>query len=135
VAPAEFLSESAYCPLPTLVQSARELFKEGKIRSIHRARAATAPAVWEVISIAHEAARTRTRRLVLLTGVPGAGKTLVGLRVVHAPKAKRNWACPARGEVSRRIKPSGWRKGPAPRGLGRVGLSALRSFGAPAPAA
>ena len=84
VAPAEFLSESAYCPLPTLVQAARELFKEGKIRSIHRARAATDPAVGEVITIAHEAARTRTRRLVLLTGVPGAGKTLVGLRVVHA---------------------------------------------------
>jgi hypothetical protein len=84
VAPAEFLSESAYCPLPTLVQAARELFKDGKIRSIHRARAATDPAVSEVITIAHEAARTRTRRLVLLTGVPGAGKTLVGLRVVHA---------------------------------------------------
>jgi hypothetical protein len=84
VAPAEFLSESAYCPLPTLVQAARELFIEGKIRSIHRARAATEPAVGEVITIAHEAARTRTRHLVLLTGVPGAGKTLVGLRVVHA---------------------------------------------------
>jgi hypothetical protein len=84
VAPADFLSESAYCPLPTLVQSARELFNEGKIRSIHRARAATEPAVQKVIEIAHEAARTRTRKLVLLTGVPGAGKTLVGLRVVHA---------------------------------------------------
>ena len=42
------------------------------------------PAVKEVITIAHEAARTRTRRLVLLTGVGGAGNTLVGLRVVHA---------------------------------------------------
>ena len=31
-----------------------------------------------------EAARTKTRRLVLLTGVPGAGKTLVGLQTVHA---------------------------------------------------
>lgn len=30
------------------------------------------------------AARTQTRRLVLLTGVPGSGKTLVGLRLVHA---------------------------------------------------
>lgn len=80
----DFLSGSAYCPLPTLVQSARELFSEGKIRTIHRASAATDPAVREIITIAHEAARTKSRRLVLLTGVPGAGKTLVGLRAVHA---------------------------------------------------
>lgn len=79
-----FLAESAYRPLPTLVQAARELFQTGRLRPIHRARAATDPAVEEISRIIHEAAATRSRRLVLLTGVPGAGKTLVGLRVVHA---------------------------------------------------
>jgi Uncharacterized conserved protein (DUF2075) len=34
--------------------------------------------------IVHEAAAARTRKLVLLTGSPGTGKTLVGLRLVHA---------------------------------------------------
>ena len=34
--------------------------------------------------IVHEAARTKTRHLMLVTGVPGAGKTLVGLQTVHA---------------------------------------------------
>ena len=34
--------------------------------------------------IIHEAAQKKQRRLILLTGVPGAGKTLVGLRTVHA---------------------------------------------------
>lgn len=82
--PQAFLSHEAYCPLPTLVQAARELFQTGQLRPIHRARAATDPAVLEISSIIHEAARTRSRRLILLTGVPGAGKTLVGLRVVHA---------------------------------------------------
>ena len=36
-----------------------------------------------IIEICYEAASTRSRRLVLLTGVPGAGKTLVGLQLAH----------------------------------------------------
>jgi len=79
-----FLAESAYCPLPTLVEAARELFKTGELRQIHRARAATKPAVDEISRIIHVAAQTKSRHLILLTGVPGAGKTLVGLQTVHA---------------------------------------------------
>ena len=80
-----FLARDAYCPLPTLVQAARELFIDGKVRPIHRARAATDPAIDEIARIAHEAASTHTRHLVLVTGVPGSGKTLVGLSAVHNP--------------------------------------------------
>jgi len=79
-----FLSEDAYRPLPTLIQAARELFDRGDIRPIHRARAATDPAVEEICKIIHNAYETKTRKLVLITGVPGAGKTLVGLRIAHA---------------------------------------------------
>ncbi|MCA9309983.1 MAG: DUF2075 domain-containing protein [Phycisphaerales bacterium] len=79
-----FLQMEAYCPLPTLVQAARELMQSGTIREIHKARAMTQPAVDAISAIIHDAARTRTRRLVLLTGIPGAGKTLVGLQVAHA---------------------------------------------------
>lgn len=81
----EFLAKDAYCPLPSLVQAARELFLDGKIRPIHRALAETQPAIDAVSDIAHEAARTRTRHLVLVAGVPGSGKTLVGLSAVHNP--------------------------------------------------
>jgi hypothetical protein len=81
---AEFLDESAYRPLPTLVKAARELLQTGELRRIHRARAATEPALHAIRDIVHEAARTRTRHLILVTGVPGAGKTLVGLQTVHA---------------------------------------------------
>ena len=80
----DFLSENAYRPLPSLVEAARELFHSGELRTIHRARAATDPAVRTVRDIIYRAAATNTRHLVLLTGVPGAGKTLVGLRTVHA---------------------------------------------------
>ena len=82
--PRRFLSSDAYRPLPTLVAAARELFLKGTLRRIKRAAAATDGATDTIAAIIHEAARTRTRRLVLLTGVPGAGKTLVGLRLVHS---------------------------------------------------
>ena len=82
--PNAFLAETAYRPLPTLVQAARELFEKGDLREIRKARAATDPAVFKIKDIIHEAAANKTRRLILLTGIPGAGKTLVGLRAVHA---------------------------------------------------
>lgn len=79
-----FLTPSAYQPLPTLVKAARELFTSGKIPRIQRAAAATAPAVDLISKVCHTAAVTKSRHLVLVTGVPGAGKTLVGLQAVHA---------------------------------------------------
>lgn len=80
----DFLAEEAYRPLPSLVEAARELFHTGDLRAIKRARSATDPAVESIAAIIHEAAVTKSRRLVLVTGVPGSGKTLVGLRTVHA---------------------------------------------------
>jgi hypothetical protein len=79
----EFLSADAYSPLPSLVRAARDLFHHRPLPKIWRARAATDPAVDAIVQIARDAAATKTRRLVLLTGVPGAGKSLVGLRLVH----------------------------------------------------
>lgn len=81
---AEFLDEGAYRPMPTLVKAARELLQTGELRRIHRAQAATEPALHAIRDIVHDAVRNRTRHLILVTGVPGAGKTLVGLQTVHA---------------------------------------------------
>jgi len=82
--PEAFLREDAYRPLPTLVQAARELLESRSIRELWRSSSDTDRALEVVTRIAHEAAASQTRHLVLLTGVPGAGKTLVGLRFVHA---------------------------------------------------
>jgi hypothetical protein len=79
-----FLDAGAYRPLPTLVQAARELFTTGTLRDIWRARANTDPAIDQIETIVRGAAQAKRRRLILLTGVPGAGKTLVGLRLAHA---------------------------------------------------
>jgi hypothetical protein len=81
---AGFLSEEAYRPLPTLVRAARELFENGTLRRVKTAAAATDDATNCMLRLAREAASQGRRKLVLLSGVPGAGKTLVGLRLVHS---------------------------------------------------
>ena len=79
-----FLDPSAYRPLPSLVEAARELLEKGEISRIGSIDEKTQPTLELVSEIAREAARTRTRRLVLLTGLPGTGKTLVGLQLAHS---------------------------------------------------
>jgi hypothetical protein len=99
----EFLAQDAYSPLPTIVQAARELFHRRELPSIKRARAATDPALQYISAIARVAAASNTRHLALLSGVPGSGKTLVGLQLVHAhwlddlavPRANGRSASPA----------------------------------------
>ena len=80
-----FLSSEAYKPLPTLMEAARRLFFSRRPPQLWKSAANTDDAVGAIRKIATDARRTGTRRLVLLTGVPGAGKTLVGLRVAHSP--------------------------------------------------
>jgi hypothetical protein len=79
-----FLAADAYSPLPTIVEASRELMESGELRRVHEAAMKTEPALEEITRIIHEAARTKSRRLILLTGIPGAGKTLVGLQIAHA---------------------------------------------------
>jgi hypothetical protein len=79
-----FLDPSAYRPLPTIVEAARELMATGELRRIKRADAATRPTLEYVSNVAHEAAATKSRHLVLVGGSPGTGKTLVGLQLAHA---------------------------------------------------
>jgi len=79
-----FLAPEAYSPMPSLIDATRELFHSGTLREVWRAKAATEPAVEYIAAVAHKAAKEHTRHLILVTGVPGSGKTLVGMRAVHA---------------------------------------------------
>ena len=78
-----FLKAEAYKPLPSLVRAARELFNRKKPPQLWRSVADTDQAVVAVRNIVADACSSQRRKLVLLMGVPGAGKTLVGLRIVH----------------------------------------------------
>lgn len=76
--------EAPYAPLPGLVEAARMLYHGEALPRIKRAESAKIPEVVEyLVQVAHDAAREKRRVLVLLCGVPGAGKTLVGLQLAH----------------------------------------------------
>lgn len=82
----KFLQADAYRPLPSLVRAARELFFDKRPPQLWRSAANTDRTVDAVRRIIGESHATGTRRLILVRGVPGSGKTLVGLRVAHMPQ-------------------------------------------------
>lgn len=76
--------EANYAPLPTVIQAARTIFQQEALPDIKRAHSAGIPDLlaylYRLVETAHA---QKQRHLVLITGVPGAGKTLVGLQFVH----------------------------------------------------
>jgi len=87
---AEAWGKSAYRPTPTIVQAARALYAGHSVDAISRSDAGarnlrvTARRVEEVIE---EARSSNEKAIVFVTGVPGAGKTLVGLDVATRRRA------------------------------------------------
>jgi hypothetical protein len=75
--------KSEYAPLPSLIQSAQLLFKEKQFPQIKKANSAGIPMTLEKLhQIATQSQLDNSHHLALITGVPGAGKTLVGLQFV-----------------------------------------------------
>jgi DUF2075 family protein len=75
---------SEYRPVPNVIQAATSIFAGHDVRSIAQADASNlkdaATRLVQLIVAAREEGR---RALLFLTGVPGSGKTLAGLHVVH----------------------------------------------------
>lgn len=73
-----------YRPVPSIVQAATLIFAQHDVRAIARADATNlSDAAHRIVSLISTARRDGRRLLLMLTGVPGSGKTLVGLQVVH----------------------------------------------------
>jgi len=78
---------SPYHPTPSIIEAARALYSRHTVDSISRNDAgatnlrATSQAVDEIIERSRQ---HRERSVVFLTGVPGAGKTLVGLNIASS---------------------------------------------------
>jgi len=74
----------SYSPTPTIIEAARALYARHTVHDITRSDAGavnlavTSAAVEQIIAGARE---RRRKAIVFVTGVPGAGKTLVGLNV------------------------------------------------------
>ncbi len=74
---------SEYAPLPNLIQSAQLIFKERTFPQIKSAKSAGIPlTLQELKRIALIAQQNKSHHLVLISGVPGSGKTLVGIQFV-----------------------------------------------------
>ncbi|HEX3296835.1 MAG TPA: DNA/RNA helicase domain-containing protein [Nocardioides sp.] len=83
--------EAPYEPLPSLIDAARMIFREEPLPYIRSAQSAGIPEAVALLSrLAKEAERDSSRKLALLAGVPGAGKTLTGLQLVYDRVADRN---------------------------------------------
>lgn len=79
-----------YSPLPTLVKAARRIFDHEPLPSIRRTASAGIPQALDSLqSAAIAAERHGERHISLVTGVPGAGKTLVGLQLVYNTRFTR----------------------------------------------
>ncbi|HHT7200688.1 DUF2075 domain-containing protein [Bacillus paranthracis] len=76
--------ESAYEPLPTIVESARMIMEHRELPQIKQARSAGIPDALALLKqVALQAEREKEHILALVTGVPGAGKTLLGLQFTY----------------------------------------------------
>ena len=80
----EWWATSSYRPTPTIIEAARALYAHHSVEEIARHDAGaenlrvTSQHVEELVA---EAQRTKRKLICFVTGVPGAGKTLVGLNV------------------------------------------------------
>ena len=79
----KFLSADACQPSPSLVQAVREYFSRNALPRIKRIDEITNRTVERIVSEIHDAHSRRKRKLLLVSGVPGAGKTYVGLQIAH----------------------------------------------------
>lgn len=88
---------SAYRPVPTIIEAAESLFAGHDVREIAHSHAdatnltATTARLLEII---RDAQTRRTKVACFVTGIPGAGKTLAGLNVVHNPALRQSGRVP-----------------------------------------
>src|SRR5438552_4617689 len=81
---AQVWSRASYHPTPTIIEAARSLYAQHSVEAIARFDAGaqnlhvTSRRIEELVD---EAQANRRKRICFVTGVPGAGKTLVGLNL------------------------------------------------------
>lgn len=79
-------NNSKYSPTPTIIEAAQVLYSGNNVSEISRSHAgetnltSTTKSVIAAIKLAQ---KTNSKIICFITGVPGAGKTLAGLNIVH----------------------------------------------------
>lgn len=75
---------SPYAPTPTIIEAAKTLYESHSVENITRHEAdkvSTDTTIAYIIDIIHKSKINEEKSICFVTGVPGAGKTLVGLDV------------------------------------------------------
>ena len=75
---------SPYSPTPTIIEAARSLYENHTVEDITRHEAdqvTTDRTIQYILDVIRESKEQRKKSICFVTGVPGAGKTLVGLEV------------------------------------------------------
>ena len=89
---------SAYRPVPTIVEAAEALFAGHNVREIAHSHAGAINLTLtteRLVQIIRRAQQEGEKVTCLVTGVPGAGKTLAGLNIVHDPMLRQEGRPPA----------------------------------------
>jgi len=79
-------NNSIYLPTPTIIEAAQSLFAGQDVKEISRSHAGTenlTTTTQVVLNAIAEAKINNSKIICFITGVPGAGKTLAGLNIVH----------------------------------------------------
>ena len=75
---------SPYAPTPTIIEAAKTLYESHSVENITRHEAdkvSTDTTISYIIDVIHKSKLNGEKSICFVTGVPGAGKTLVGLDV------------------------------------------------------
>ncbi len=79
-------NSSKYSPTPTIIEAAQILYSGQNVSEISRSHAGAenlTNTTTAVIDAIKQAQTTKSKIICFITGVPGAGKTLAGLNIVH----------------------------------------------------
>jgi hypothetical protein len=84
-------NESAYWPVPTLIDAAQRMYSAHSVEDIRCAlsnKKNLTVTSDRIIEIVKDVRKRSMRAICFVTGVPGSGKTLIGLNAVHDPRLR-----------------------------------------------
>lgn len=78
--------DSPYRPTLSVIEAAERLYENHDVREISHSYASNLDATTDLLAeVIRKAKKSNRRYVCFVTGVPGAGKTLTGLNVIHDP--------------------------------------------------
>src|SRR5207249_7153094 len=90
--PPKAWDNSPYHPVPTIIEAAEALYAGHNVSEIAHSHAGAINLTLtseRLVAIIQQAQLNKQKVVCFVTGVPGAGKTLAGLNVVHNPALRR----------------------------------------------